>query len=705
MDGRGEGGLSRAAIAALDVGVVVIGADGRVLDANDAAVSIVGIPRDELIGQRAPAANRMAFWEDGTPVTTETSRGLRALCEGVPFRDAVMRLTGGGVPDQWVSATYAPLRSADGEVDGVVMSIVDVTERRRVEAAVLEERDRARRYVDMAGTMMLALDDAGRVTLINQKAMAVLGYTEEELLGRDWIDTVIPVEERVPVRAALEQLFRDEVEPVAYYENSVVTKAGERRTIAWHNSIDRDEHGAVVATLSSGEDVTERRRDERAIAHMAYHDRLTGLANRAQVDEYLSRAIALAHRSGEAVAVLFMDLDRFKMVNDSLGHAAGDTLLEMVAARLGAITRESDILARHAGDEFLLVLTGLRGDPRTDVDAVVDKLRHAMADPFTIAGAEFQIGLSIGVSIFPDDAEEPEELLKNADGAMYQAKAAGRDGVAFFTPGGEDPRTRLSMTTRLRRALAEEQFVLHYQPIFRLDDGGVDSVEALLRWCDPREGLVPPGRFIQLAEDTGLMGPIGDWVIDQVCRQAHAWNEAGLWQRVSFNVSPRQLRAGADVAGRLAAGLEATRVRPGSIVVELTESAAMADEAATRNALQSLRELGVQLAIDDFGAGYSSLGRLRTLAVQQLKIDRAFLRDVPGDGASATIVRAVIGLARGLGMATVAEGVETAAQRDFLCIEECPLAQGFHLARPMPADQATALLLARLEAGQPQRPA
>jgi diguanylate cyclase (GGDEF)-like protein/PAS domain S-box-containing protein len=705
MDGRGEGGLSRAAIAALDVGVVVIGADGRVLDANDAAVSIVGLPRDELIGQRVPAASRMAYWEDGTPVTPETSRGLRTLREGAPFRDAVMRLTGGGVPDQWVSATYAPLRSAGGEVDGVVMSIVDVTERRRVEAAVLEERDRARRYVDMAGTMMLALDDAGRVTLINQKAMAVLGYTEEELLGRDWIDTVIPVEERVPVRAALGQLFKDEVDPVAYYENSVVTKAGERRTIAWHNSVDRDASGAVVATLSSGDDVTDRRRDEREISHMAYHDRLTGLANRALVDQYLSRAIAAAQRSGEAVAVLFMDLDRFKMVNDSLGHAAGDRLLEMVAERLSAITRESDMLARHAGDEFLLVLTGLRGDPRADVDAVVDKLLAAVADPFTIAGAEFQIGLSIGVSVFPDDADEPEELLKNADGAMYQAKVAGRNRAAFFTPGGEDPRRRLSMTTRLRRALAEEQFVLHYQPIFNLDDGAVDSVEALLRWSDPHEGLMPPGRFIQLAEDTGLMGPIGSWVIDEVCRQAHAWKLAGLSSRVSFNLSPRQLRSGADVAARLGDGLQAGGVSPESIVVELTESAAMADEAGTRNSLQALRDLGVQLAIDDFGAGYSSLGRLRTLAVQQLKIDRAFLRDVPGDGASATIVRAVIGLARGLGMATVAEGVETAAQHEFLCAEDCPLAQGFHLARPMPADQATVLLLARLEAGQPQRPA
>ena len=336
----------------------------------------------------------------------------------------------------------------------------------------------------------------------------------------------------------------------------------------------------------------------------------------------------------------------------------------------------------------MLMLTGLPAEPRAGIEAVVAKLQQALEPPFKLEGAEFQIGVSIGVSAFPLDASTAPELLKNADVAMYQAKTAGRGRTSFYVAGTDDPKLRLSLTTRLRRALAEKQFVLHYQPIFRLGDGSLHGVEALIRWQDPDEGLLAPERFIRFAEDTGLMGPIGDWVIDGVCAQARAWRDEGLTTTcVSFNLSPRQLR-GAQAASRLRQALESNGVEPECVVVELTESAAMADEAATRYALDCLRDLGVRLAIDDFGAGHSSLARLRDLAVHQLKIDGSFLRGVPDDCVSVAVMRAIVALAAGLGITTVAEGVETEQQRRFLLEAGCELSQGFHLARPMPASEA-----------------
>jgi diguanylate cyclase (GGDEF)-like protein len=379
------------------------------------------------------------------------------------------------------------------------------------------------------------------------------------------------------------------------------------------------------------------------------------------------------------------------MVNDSLGHAAGDRLLEMVAERLAAITRTSDLVARHGGDEFLILLTDLDGGAVNVAKTVSGKILEALEEPFTIGDAEFEIGASVGVAIFPRDGESTSGLLRSADAAMYQAKAGGRNRYAIHRFVPEDHRDQLSTTARLRRALAEDQLLLHYQPIYTVPERRLAGVEALLRWNDPARGVVGPAEFIQLAEDTGLIEPIGEWVIKAICLQAKEWRTQDFDVSIHFNLSPRQLRQRGSVDA-IKSVIEEDEVPPGMLTAEITESAAMAEAEMGHSMLAELRELGIHLSVDDFGSGYSSLGRLRHLPVDELKLDRSFLRGVPHEPEAGALVRGVIELANGLGMNTVVEGVETPAQWEFLSAHGRLLAQGFHLARPAPAEEVTAML-------------
>ncbi|MBA3301636.1 MAG: EAL domain-containing protein, partial [Thermoleophilaceae bacterium] len=471
---------------------------------------------------------------------------------------------------------------------------------------------------------------------------------------------------------------------------------GENAVVAINcQPLQREGEERPYGVVSSFTDITERRNSEARIAHLAYHDELTDLPNRALMNKHLDLALARARRGGLSVALLYLDIDDFKLVNDSLGHDVGDQLLRQTAARLDEITRATDLLARQAGDEFMLVLTDLPTEDSVDVAGkVAQQVRRKLEAAVTVADAEFQLGVSIGVSIYPRDAEDPEQLLEHGETAMYQAKDAGRGGHAFFTPGDFDPLERLSMTSQLRTALEREEFELYYQPLFDLSDGRLSGAEALIRWKSPSRGLVPPLDFIPLAEDTGLIEPIGDWVIEAVCRQAAEWRRADLDPHLSFNVSPRQLRKenlAHAICDRIGAhGLDTTQ-----FTVEITETAATHESSGVSPILSELTQAGLRVAIDDFGAGYSSLGRLRELPVQTLKIDRAFLYQVPERKEAASIVRAILHLAAGLEMRTVAEGIETEEQLEFLKAEGCSHGQGFHLGRPLPAREMTALLHAQ----------
>jgi diguanylate cyclase (GGDEF)-like protein len=403
--------------------------------------------------------------------------------------------------------------------------------------------------------------------------------------------------------------------------------------------------------------------------------------------------VAAARRRRRAVALLIVDLDNFKLVNDSLGHVAGDRLLCRVAERLNGVEREGGLLARHGGDEFLVLIDDLEpAGAEAAARAVADDIAVRLAQPFQLHGAEFHVEASIGISLYPEDADSPHALLQHADAAMYQSKGRGRAASTVYASTTHDPLERLSLTTRLRRAIAADELELHYQPIVWTASGRLHSMEALLRWNDPERGLVHPDRFIPAAEEMSLLDPIGEWVVDALARQIRAWRAQGLEPRVSFNVSPRELHR-PDFAGELTARLEAAGVDPSCLTMELTESATLREPERIGPLLRELRGIGLQIAIDDFGAGWSSLSRLRQLPVQTLKIDRSFLREIPDDPEAGAIVRAVIALADALGMTTVAEGVELPVQQHFLAAQGCPLSQGLLFGDALPAAAMTERLL------------
>lgn len=437
----------------------------------------------------------------------------------------------------------------------------------------------------------------------------------------------------------------------------------------------------VVCTLA---DVTANVEAERRLRDLAYRDRLTGLPNRVLLEEQLARDLARVRRTGAALALLYFDLDNFKLVNDSFGHTAGDAVLRETAMRVSELIRGGDMLARQGGDEFLLLLDCAGGSPRAVAEVAGARIAAALERPFVAGGAEFHVGASIGVAICPEHGSDPETLLKHADAAMYQAKRSGGGTVAFYQPRANDARRRLSLATRLRRALDEDELRLHFQPIVSVADGSLEALEALVRWEDPHDGPVAPSQFIPVAEETGLIDGIGEWVLEALCAQAVTWAADGVRPRLSFNLSPRQLRR-TDLVGSIASRIAAHGLHPGQFCVELTESALLSDERRQRSLLTDLRDAGLAIAIDDFGSGHSSLARLRDLPVQMLKVDRSFLARVPEDASSAAIVAAVLELGAALGMMTVVEGVETEAQLRFLRERDCPLAQGFLLGRPAPA--------------------
>ena len=398
------------------------------------------------------------------------------------------------------------------------------------------------------------------------------------------------------------------------------------------------------------------------------------------------------------VALLNLDLDDFKTVNDSLGHSVGDQLLCAIARRLEHRVASAHLLARHGGDEFMLLLEDLPGDGRAVAEAVAAELLEELRLPFRLAGAELQVGASVGISLFPADALDAGDLLKHADAAMYQAKRAGRGRHALYRAADDTASRRLELTGRLRGALAAEELELHFQPVYALADGRITGAEALVRWNDPERGMVSPAEFIPLAEDTGLIEAVGDWVLDATCRQARAWRDLGLQLEVGFNASPLELtRPG--YAGHVAARMRANRLGPGMLVVEIIESA-LSEPAVVAPVLERIGALGVRVAIDDFGAGFSSLTRLRHLTVHILKLDRSFLAGVPEDARGGAFIAAMLRLARELGLDVVAEGIETAEQLQHLRVAEAGYGQGFHLARPMPAAQLTELLQAQAGSGR-----
>jgi diguanylate cyclase (GGDEF)-like protein/PAS domain S-box-containing protein len=448
-------------------------------------------------------------------------------------------------------------------------------------------------------------------------------------------------------------------------------------------------------------DITERKRVEaeamEKLEHAALHDSLTGLANRSSFLEHLELALKRSARSGAGIAVLFCDLDNFKLVNDSFGHAAGDELLKAVGERLQGEVRGMDVVARQGGDEFLVLLSDLDcelaadGSPLRAAEVVADRVRAILREPFLVEGIEIYVSASVGISLFPTDAEDAQTLLKHADVAMYSVKEAGRDGYASYHRSGETALEQISKAGRLRRAVESGRgFVLHYQPLINLETAEVVGVEALVRWQDGSRGLVPPDQFIPLAEQIALIGSLTDWVIGEACRQASEWQQEGLDLYVSVNLPPSYCQA--TGMAHLAAAANAAGIGLERLMIEVTESALVPGASRhMEDTLAGMREQGLKLAIDDFGTGYSSLGRLNQTWVNMLKIDRSFIRDLNDSEHARKLVASVVQLAHTLGLEPLAEGVETEEQRRFLLEHECRYGQGFLFSRPVPANQIKAV--------------
>jgi diguanylate cyclase (GGDEF)-like protein/PAS domain S-box-containing protein len=456
---------------------------------------------------------------------------------------------------------------------------------------------------------------------------------------------------------------------------------------------EHDSEGKVIGTLAIGRDVTQRKAVELELTHQATHDALTGLPNRFLLKDRLQQALVQAHREARPLAVVFVDLDNFKTINDTLGHAVGDELLKTVAYRMSSVLRGSDTVARLGGDEFVILLHD--GVGLHELDSIARKIFETVCCSCDIAGHHVYTNASMGIAVFPQDGADVDALMRNADTAMYVAKSLGRNNYQFFSSEmNEEVREWMEMSTSLRVALENQEFELHYQPKACLKSGTLSGMEALIRWRHPERGMISPTRFIPVAEECGLIGAIGAWVLDEACRQIRQWQEEGLEPRkVAVNLSAAQCR-GDDIQKRIKAALETYGLRGDCLEVEITESIVMHDADTAIRTFWELREMGVHVAIDDFGTGYSSLSYLKKFPIESLKIDKSFVDDIDTDPNDVEIICAIIAMAHSLGLSVVAEGVETAAQLDFLRRAGCNEMQGYYFSRPIPAGEMATMLRA-----------
>jgi diguanylate cyclase (GGDEF)-like protein/PAS domain S-box-containing protein len=548
-----------------------------------------------------------------------------------------------------------------------------------------------------ASDMIAVIESDGAVRYCSPAVHRLAGLIESDLVGKLLLDIVVP-QDRERVSAGIGAVLRrsglaDPIEfRVRHRDGSI------RAAEALLNNLQDDPAvGGIVATIR---DVTERKAFEDHLAHQALHDALTGLPNRALVLDRLNHALARASRSGKTIGVLFLDLDRFKLINDSHGHAVGDQVLTLLADRLTSAMRPSDTIARFGGDEFVALCENL-ADER-EVSEVATRMADAVRDPFLVDGQELFLTGSVGIAV-SGRGETAEELLRNADAAMYRAKELGRAQHAIFDDAMRSrAMTRLQTEGALHRAIDSDGFFLHFQPKISLTDGRLVGAEALVRMMDPEVGMIPPSEFIDVAEDTGLIVPIGEIVLAEAARVARDWFiRTGRPVPVSVNISPRQLAQPTlpDAVERI---LRETETPPELLILEITENLLMQDAQLASQTLHRLREIGVRVSIDDFGTGHSSLGYLREFPIDELKIDRSFVKAMDEDDRSVTIVGSVVGLAHAMGLSVVAEGVETAAQLAELRRLGCDIAQGFYFSHPRPAETMDELLSPEVVWGSPR---
>ncbi|MFZ2300290.1 MAG: EAL domain-containing protein [Gallionella sp.] len=802
-------------------GIHILDLEGNVVQVNDAFCRMLGYTASEMLSMNA------AQW-DAQWTAAQIKANIDALGENASMLETRHRRRDGSIIDVEISVVKVDI----GGQQLVYCSSRDVTERKQAEQALMKSRQRAQHYLDTAGVMLISLDAQGRVQMINRKGCEMLGHSEADILGKNWFENYLHEPARKGVKKVFTQIMDGNIAPVEYFENDILTAGGDVLTVAWHNSPLLDESGKIDGVLSSGEDITGRKRAERALmesserlhavietaldavvqmddggvitgwnaqaekifgwpreeaigrmmsetiippqyreAHVqgmkrflstgagsilnsrvellglrrdgrefpvelavvpikasgktadkyefsafirditqkkesedliwkqANFDALTGLPNRHMFFDRLAQETRKADRTGLTMALLYIDLDRFKEINDTLGHSMGDKLLVETARRIGACVRETDTVARPGGDEFIIILTELNEASR--IDALTQNILHELAEPFQLGSEVVYLSASIGITLYPHDAAGMEELVKNADQAMYAAKNTGRNRFSYFTQSMQQAaQAKLRLANDLRGALASSQFRVYYQPIVELATGRIHKAEALIRWQHPVRGLVSPAEFIPLTEETGLILGIGDWVFRETARQAKRWR--ALYDpefQISVNMSPIQFHSADSPCQAWTAYLQELELPGQSLVIEITEGLLLNENTGVKDKLLRFHDTGIQISLDDFGTGYSSLSYLQKFDVDYLKIDQSFTRNLEHGSSNLALSDAIIMMAHRLGMKVIAEGIETETQRTLLDAAGCNYGQGYLFSRPVPAGEFEELLKIALTGG------
>ncbi len=675
--------LVQAAIDSLPASIAVLDRAGAVIRVNDAWQRCADRDEDPLlhrvrVGTDYLSVCRRAAVRDRT--AKQALDAVEAVLHGAGTELTVEYPRPGHADPQWFMASVSPLKSARG---GAVIAHLNITQRKQAEerlllAAVFENTNEA----------ILLLDARGRIVAVNRAFTGITGYSQDEVLLKS---PGILVSDRRS-RAFYRQMWRS-LRIAGQWQGEIWgrRKDGESYAVWLGANAVRDDARAISNYVVVFSDITRLKQAEEHLYQLAYRDTLTGLPNRVLFRERLQHVLLQAARSGSRVALMFLDLDRFKLINDTLGHDLGDRLLKQVAARLVASVRESDTVARLGGDEFTVILEQI--EQGLDTAVVAQKVVRDLSRPYDVEGHEIYASVSIGISVFPEDADAAPVLLKNADTAMYRAKDHGRARYEFYSAKMDAySRDRLWLDANLRKALEHRELELRYQPLVSIAHDVPTKVEALLRWHHAERGWIAPAEFIPLAEDTGLITPISKWVLREACEKSAAWRAAGMRALVlAVNLSARQLRQRSLVAW-VKQVLEDTGLDPSRLELELTESQLMQNTEGAIAVLDELKALGVRIAIDDFGTGYSSLSCLRRFPVDVVKIDRSFIANITSDPEDAAIARAVIAMAHTLRLEVVAEGVETAEQLALLRDWQCDTAQGYYFSAPVTSDDMARLL-------------
>ncbi|MET0323126.1 MAG: EAL domain-containing protein [Duganella sp.] len=699
-----------ATLAGVADSVIVIDADANVRYLNPAAEQLLGWRLADVRGRDIDAVLRLQD-EAGNPGASPLRRLLAGDASVMRAGLYVAPRQGGPV---LVEDSAAPIHSERGTLLGAVLVLRDIRERAAAEQRLRQSEQRFRNAFDLAPGGMALTGADGRFTEVNAALCRLLGTSAARLAGRRLADfTVGDPGGRAPPAPQRTQPAR----AVQFEQRLRAQDGGEVWALVSVSQLGPDDSGGQLLQLH---DITERKQAERKLARLAHFDALTGLPNRAAISEEIARQIALARRHGQRLAVVFLDLDYFKHVNDTLGHEAGDRLLRVIGRRLRRAVRSSDIVGRLGGDEFVVLLPAITH--LTDILKIAAKMQAACLTPVHMLGHELRVGISLGASLYPDDADDARTLLRHADSAMYQAKTEGRSNLQFYrhdmTRGVEQ---RLRLGASLRRAIDRDEFELYFQPIVRLDTLRPHAVEALLRWHHPQLGLLTPDQFLPLAEDLGLTATLGAWVVQTACRAAAAWQHArpgadvgaavgtdlgadlgtqpgaapgaghggkrpSVPLQLAVNISPSQFRDRGLVA-TIAEALRAAGLAPELLCVEITEHLMLGDTERNREILRELRARGIKVAIDDFGTGYSSLSYLGRFSADELKIDRSLTEGMSGGADHAAIVRAAIAMAHSLQLDVISEGIETAQQHALLQAMGCDYGQGYWYLAPCTADQ------------------